>query len=141
MEEVSWENIYAPVHKTTPDPKLRWFQLRLLYRIIPTNKYLLMCKIKNSALCTHCAVEENILHLLWECQVATNFWKNVCNWIYQSMVPSVNTEVTNTIKLVILGMDGSFIPDLFNSLTCKILHINQQTARNCSQCSRFQVHC
>ena len=68
-----------------------------------------MCKLKNSALCTHCAVEENILHLLWECQVATNFWKNVCNWINQSTVPLVNIEVTE--KLIILEMNGNFVQD------------------------------
>ena len=38
-----------------------------------------MGKIKNSALSTHCAVEEDIQHLLWECEVAKNFWKSVCN--------------------------------------------------------------
>ena len=32
----------------------------------------------------------------------------MCNWINQSTVPSVNMEVTE--KLVILGMDGSFVP-------------------------------
>ena len=68
-----------------------------------------MGKIKNSALSTHCAVEEDIQHLLWECEVAKNFGKNVCNWINQSTVPSVNMEVTE--KLVILGMDGNFVPD------------------------------
>ena len=77
--------------------------------IIPTNKYSFMCKIKNSALCTHCAVEKDILHLLWEFEVAKNFQKNVCKWINQSTAPSVNIEVTG--KLVILGMDGNFVPD------------------------------
>ena len=80
-KEVSWENIYAHVYRTISEPKLRWFQLRILYRIVPTNKYLFMCRIKNSALCTHCVVEEDILHLLWECEVARNFRRNVCNWI------------------------------------------------------------
>ena len=38
-EEVTLENII-------PEPELRWFQLRILYRIIPANKYLFMWKIK-----------------------------------------------------------------------------------------------
>ena len=108
-EEVSWENIYAHVYKTTSEPKLRWFQPRMLYRIIPTNTYLFMCKIKSSVLCVHCAVEEDTLHLLWECEVAKNLLKNVCDWINESTVPSVNFEVTE--KLVILGMDGNCILD------------------------------
>ena len=68
-----------------------------------------MWMIKSSVLCTHCAVEEDIWHLLWECEVAKNFWKNTCNWFNQSTVPSVNTKVTE--KLEILGMDGNFLPD------------------------------
>ena len=47
----------------------------------------------------------NVLHLLWECEIAENFWKNVCNWINQSAVPSVNIEVTE--KVEILGMEKS----------------------------------
>ena len=68
-----------------------------------------MCKIENSVLCAHCAVEEDILHLLWECEVAKNFWKNICNWINQSTVPLVNIEVTE--KLIILEMNGNFVQD------------------------------
>ena len=56
-EEVTEENSYAYVYKTTPDPKIRRFQLRIFDRIIPTNKYLFMCKITDSALCTCCAIE------------------------------------------------------------------------------------
>ena len=68
-----------------------------------------MCKIKNSAICTHCANEEDMRHLLWECKLAKIFLKNVRNWINQSTVPSLNSEVTK--KLVILGMDGNFVSD------------------------------
>ena len=68
-----------------------------------------MCKIENSVLCAHCAVEEDILHLLWECEVDKNFCQNVSNWINQSTVPSANAEVTE--KLEILGMDGNCILD------------------------------
>ena len=68
-----------------------------------------MGKIKNSALSTHCAVEEDIQHLLWECEVAKIFWKNVFNWINQSSVALVGIEVTQ--KLILLGMDGNFVPD------------------------------
>ena len=63
-KEVSWKNMYAHVYKTTPEPKQRWFQLRIFYRTIPTNIYLFMCKIENSASCTNCVVSEDILHLL-----------------------------------------------------------------------------
>ena len=85
----------------TPERKLRWFKLRIVYRITPTNTYLFMCNIENSAVCTHCAVEEDILHLLWECEVAKNFCKNVCNGFNQNTIPSVYIEATE--KLVILG--------------------------------------
>ena len=66
-----------------------------------------MCRIKKLAFCTHFAVEEEIRHLLWKCEVAKNFWKNVYNWVNQSTVPSLNTEITE--KLVTLGMDSNLV--------------------------------
>ena len=38
-EEVPWDTYE---YEATPEPKLRWFQPRILYRIIPTYKYLFM---------------------------------------------------------------------------------------------------
>ena len=81
-----------------------------------------------------------MLHLLWECEVAKIFWKNVCNWINQSSVALVGIEVTQ--KLVLLGSVGNFVPDPEMDLILLLANnIYQQTARNCSECSRFQVYC
>ena len=78
--KLNWNQIFSKCHRTTVDTKLRWFQLRLLHRILSTNRYLYLCKIKDSSSCTFCRnEEETIIHLLWSCPVVQSFWKKLQN--------------------------------------------------------------
>ena len=73
-----WKEIFLKCKQTSIDSQLEWFQLRLLHRIIPTNKYVLLCKIRDFALCTFCSHEDNsISHLFWSCRVAQKFWTDL----------------------------------------------------------------
>ena len=73
----NWDKIFKRCQKVTKDTRLKWFQLRLLHRILPTNKFLFLCKISESASCTFCKEEEEtICHLFWDCRVIQRFWKD-----------------------------------------------------------------
>ena len=37
---LNWKKIFTKTRKTTLDTQLRWFHLRILHRILPTNKYM-----------------------------------------------------------------------------------------------------
>ena len=66
--DINWTQIYSKPFKTTSDTKLRWFQCRLLHRIITTNMFLLKINKAENNLCTVCkGTPETILHLFWEC--------------------------------------------------------------------------
>ena len=43
--------------QATKDIRLQNFQYKCFMRIIPTNKYLLKCKIEETALCEFCTME------------------------------------------------------------------------------------
>ena len=58
-----WKKIFLKCKQTTIDTQLRWFQLQLLHRTIPTNKYLLLGKIYDSALCPFCRHEVIASHI------------------------------------------------------------------------------
>jgi hypothetical protein len=74
--QLNWKNILHVCHKTTRDCQLKWFQLRLIYRILPTNRYLFFRKVVDSQACSFCGSEnETIVHLLWHCRYVENFWK------------------------------------------------------------------
>ena len=75
---LNWKTIFLKTHKTTKDTKLQWFQYRILHRILPTNRYLHLCKIKDISTCTFCSDEvETIEHLLWFCRAVQSFWEEL----------------------------------------------------------------
>ena len=107
-ENLTWNNIYTSRLQATKDVRLQNFQYKCLMRIIPTNKYLLKCKIKETALCEFCSMEiETINHLFWECNHVQHFWTNLAMFLLRHNI-TINfslkyvtfciTERTNCIE-------------------------------------------
>ena len=73
-KEIDWKGIFFKVNKIK-ESKLKWFQLRICYRIIVTNSKLHSMKIVDSNKCNFCHEEKDtILHYLFECQHVHIFW-------------------------------------------------------------------
>jgi len=78
FNNLNWKCIFGKCFKVSKDTKLQWFQARTLHRILPTNRYLKICKIVESHNCTFCNNEiETVEHLLWECIYVQLFWKDL----------------------------------------------------------------
>ena len=70
-----WSDIFKNVYAFTSDFKLRWLQLRIVHRIIPTNSRLCLYGIRSSDKCDRCPnIRESVLHLFWLCPVVLRFW-------------------------------------------------------------------
>ena len=83
----NWNNVFTDSFKTTSDPQLQWFQTRLLHRILPTNKYLAICKITESSLCTFCGnAVESINHLFWNCNFVHIFWNDLLTLLHEKCI-------------------------------------------------------
>ena len=68
------EKMYIIPLKCCLSTKLRYFQFRILHRILGVNKYLHSIGISDSNLCTFCSSSvESISHLFWECPVTHQF--------------------------------------------------------------------
>ena len=81
-EGLNWNKIYTNRLQATKDIRLQNFQYKCLMRIIPTNKYLLKCKIGETALCEFCTMEiETINHLFGECNYVQHFWANLTTFL------------------------------------------------------------
>ena len=81
---LNWDKIFIKGFKTSKDTQLQWFQSRILHRILPTEKYLNICKIKNSPNCKFCNDSvETLQHLLWECPIVNQFWQNLLQLIHE----------------------------------------------------------
>ena len=105
--------------KATNDTRLRWFQMRLLHRILPTGRYLFLRKIIDSPLCSFCKQkEETIFQLFWRCTVIQSFWSNLQTLIKETCINYTHFELSEV--LVLFGVTDNIITDkvidLFNLL-------------------------
>jgi hypothetical protein len=106
----NWSKIFLHCIKTTPDVQLRWFQLRLIHRCLPTEKYLNICKIVDSPNCTFCQLEEeNIQHLMWKCPVVHTFWVALLDYIKEKCFHANNLNLSET--LVLFGICDGTVTD------------------------------
>jgi hypothetical protein len=96
-EILKWDSIYLNINSSTIDTKLRNFQYKYLFRIIPTNKRLFLQNIVHSNLCDFCSTDiESIRHLFWECNHVQVFWNNLHNFIN-------NAHIRINIKTISFG--------------------------------------
>ena len=68
--------------KVTNDIQIRWFQYRIMRRILATNTFLCKIGITDSELCTFCnEYPETLNHLFWECEYTSEIWEEIHEWI------------------------------------------------------------
>ena len=77
LSDDDWFNISHYNWKCTQEVKLRWFQFRLLNRILCTNTLLVKINRSDNPNCTFCnEVEESIIHLFWDFNSLVNIGKS-----------------------------------------------------------------
>jgi hypothetical protein len=96
--------------KQIKDTKLKWFQIRVVHRILGTNTILHSMGLENSNNCTFCGrAKENIQHLLWSCTFVQQFWINFQNALVNKC--SHATSFRFTEHLTIFGCDKATVTD------------------------------
>ena len=96
--------------KTTKDTQLRWFQIRMIHRILPTNRYLCFRKIVDSPLCTFCMQEqETLFHLFWECSYIQTFWQDLAKLLKDKCTHLSNFRFSDI--LVLFGTQPNVVTD------------------------------
>ena len=99
FENLKWDTIYKNIFSSTIDVKLRKFQYKYIFRIIPTNKRLFTQNIANSNLCDFCSMDiENLNHLFWECNHVQIFWND-----FNNFMRNVNLETIINFKTISFG--------------------------------------
>ena len=107
---LNWKTIFSKCYKTSRDTQLQWFQARLLHRILPTEKYLHMCKIKDSPSCKFCRDSvETITHLFWECEVVKKFWDELLILLHERCQHC--SRLYFCIELIIFGGTNNITTD------------------------------
>ena len=108
----NWKKLFLLPFTITLDNQLRWFQLRVLHRRIPTKRFLYHCKISESPLCSFCNnEEETIIHMLWSCPLSQKFWSDLSTLINEKCQNAVNFVFDE--MLVIFGLSRRICTDSF----------------------------
>ena len=85
FNNVQWTKIFTKIHRTTQDTKLKWFEYKILYRLVPTNRYLCQRNLKDTSICNLCnGAEQTIQHLFWSCDIVHTFWLRIQNEVHDS---------------------------------------------------------
>ena len=86
--------------QATKDVRLQNFQYKCSMRNIPTNKYLLKCKIKETALCEFCSMEiETVNHFFGWNVTVQHFWTNLTMFLLRH-----NITINFSLKYVAFGI-------------------------------------
>ena len=110
FDNLNWTKIFRICNKSTIDTKLRWFQYRLIYRILPTNRFLHVRRLKNNELCELCNIHvETIEHMLYECPSVLLFWQNLFQKFVQKL-PHV-TQLRPSKELILFGVKEGTVTD------------------------------
>lgn len=113
--EIEWKRVFE-LTKKIKEIKLRWFQMKINYRILVTNSILKSMRVLSSDLCNFCLQQrDTIFHYLWDCVHAQAFWK--------SLVQLLKDKCTNCTRLclnsslVLFGHDNKTHTDIgFNHI-------------------------
>ena len=115
FENLNWNIIFPLTYRTTMDTRLRWFQTRLMHRILPTNKYLFMCKLIDSPLCSFCDQEQDSLsHIFWSCPEIYAFWMSLQDYIHDKCAHTSNFLFSE--ELILFGVQNRVHSDLVMDL-------------------------
>lgn len=107
FQNLNWKSIFDKCFATTSDNQLRWFQYRILHRLLPTARYLFLRNIVDSPTCSFCEnEEETIQHLLWHCDTVATFWNDLQQLIANTCTHLVNFSLHE--DLVIFGVRDNF---------------------------------
>eukprot|EP00916_Digyalum_oweni_P013462 GHVL01022105.1.p1 GENE.GHVL01022105.1~~GHVL01022105.1.p1 ORF type:complete len:329 (-),score=13.53 GHVL01022105.1:219-1205(-) len=135
---VDVNKVFLKIKRTTEDVRLRWFQYRLIYRIIPTQRFLHLRKIVESPICTFCGQQEETLeHLFWDCTKTQAFWNDFLQWMRDNFVHCTNFRLYK--QLIICGYQTNCVTDKTFDLFLLIAKYHIYTSKIRATGPHFQV--
>jgi exonuclease III len=108
--EINWSKVFAETKKIN-EVKLKWFQMKIYYRILVTNSILARMKVMDSNECSFCNQEKDtVYHYLWDCTHVQLFWNDFVKYL-QDHCTNCDRLVLNS-ALVLFGNDNKSKTDV-----------------------------
>lgn len=106
---INWKICFKKIKKIN-DINTKWFQMRIIHRIIATNITLKEMKVSENVLCGFCNEErESIFHLFWHCDCINSFWIQLERWINEKCQHVLNFSLSES--LIIFGTTNNVCTD------------------------------
>jgi hypothetical protein len=104
LDKSDWNAFYNLPFRTSIDTNLRYFQYRVLHRILTTNRFLHIIHIADHDLCSFCNnTSETLVHLFVECEYVIDVWLELNKWLVKNGF--TNLGIFSKID-IILGIEG-----------------------------------
>ena len=151
--DIDWSRNFKKM-QNIQEIKLKWFQIRLVHRILATNIVLMHMGIENDINCSFCRQErDSINHIFWRCVYVKSFWEQ-----FQTTLNTGSSNartVTLNENFVLFGHDSQIKSDSTFDLiilraklyiyTCKInknvpqLHLFKQYLKNTFDVDKYNA--
>ena len=79
IKDEEWPIIFK-IPSTIKDTKIRAFQYKLLFSLLPCNLYLNRINKSATNKCSKCSKLDDTAHYLFECEQVVPFWSSFMNW-------------------------------------------------------------
>ena len=110
IDEKTWRRVFYLCFNTILDNKLVWFQYKLLYRILGTNKLLYQIGRSKDNVCRICKSDtETLVHLFITCEIVRQLWSDLYYWVGHSLNKRLR-QVPLKILLGYIMTDNFFLP-------------------------------
>lgn len=130
IENVDLKQAYAKIHRSLKCTRLKWLQIRIINRILTTNKSVSKYKTEQSPKCSFCnLLDEDISHLFYDCHLVKKFWGQIEELFKEKCTNMNSLKLSRT--LIIIGNDKHFYStETFDTiLTIGKMHIYRQKVR------------
>lgn len=98
-KKINWEEACVKMNKVK-EIKLKWFQIRIMQRILVTNSILSSMGISASNQCNFCLQErDNVLHYLCNCVHVEAFWTDYVNLLKRFCMHCDRLTMSKTLIL------------------------------------------
>jgi hypothetical protein len=92
----SW-SYYFQIPLIIRDTKIRSFQYKLIFNLIPCNLYLFKIGKSNTHNCNYCQNIDNIIHYFYSCENTKRFWDSFKNWWNRMENDTINIDKLTAI--------------------------------------------
>ena len=92
-----WNNMFKICFTSVTNNDLIWFQVKVIYRLLGTNRYLHKLGIVEDSLCNQCGERETLTHLLVDCCFVKDKWKILENYVCNSINLKIMLERTEIL--------------------------------------------